>query len=224
MKKNTDQKNKDIKPKVSLFAFLKPYLSLTIPLFIVSIAANGLGLFIPREVSSVLDYLQKNDMQSVMPQLYKIGILSGIILVVSFLQSFVAAFASEYVARDIRKKLTKKLSSQSYRYIAEKTSSTLLTVFTSDVDAVKGIVSQALVAIFSAILLLIGSIFALLSINVVLTLITLAVVPFIVLTFALVFGRLKEFFTEAQKNLERINKVINESIVAASLVRVLHSQ
>jgi ABC-type multidrug transport system fused ATPase/permease subunit len=39
-----------------------------------------------------------------------------------------------------------------------------------------------------------------------------------------VFGKIKKLFTKAQETIDWLNKVINESILGASIVRLLNSQ
>ena len=64
----------------------------------------------------------------------------------------------------------------------------------------------------------------LLSINWKLALAVLAVLPIIGVTFAVVLGRVRKLFTKAQEAIDWLNKVINESILGAALIRLLNSQ
>ena len=71
------------------------------------------------------------------------------IFVFTYLQSVAQVYASERVARDLRTKIIAKLASQDLAYINRVGSATLLTNLTSDVDAVKMFVSQAVGSIVS---------------------------------------------------------------------------
>ena len=64
----------------------------------------------------------------------------------------------------------------------------------------------------------------LLSINWKLGLAVLAVLPVIGVTFQVVLGRVRKLFTKAQQAIDWLNKVINESILGAALIRLLNSQ
>src|SRR5262249_45988005 len=64
----------------------------------------------------------------------------------------------------------------------------------------------------------------LLSINWRLALVVLAVLPIIGGTFAWVMQRVRRIFITAQQAIDRLNKVINESILGAALIRLLNSQ
>src|SRR4029077_4993056 len=52
----------------------------------------------------------------------------------------------------------------------------------------------------------------------------LAMLPIIGVTFAVVLGRVRKLFTKAQEAIDWLNKVINESILGAALIRLLNSQ
>ena len=52
----------------------------------------------------------------------------------------------------------------------------------------------------------------------------LAVLPVIGVTFTVVLGRVRKLFTKAQEAIDWLNKVINESILGAALIRLLNSQ
>ena len=132
--------------------------------------------------------------------------------------------ASERVARDLRTRFVAKISTQDHAYIQQVTPATLLTNLTSDVDAVKMFVSQAVASLISSVFLIIGASVLLLSINWKLGLAVLSVLPVIGVTFSVVLGRVRKLFLKAQEAIDWLNKVINESILGSALIRLLNSQ
>ena len=151
-------------------------------------------------------------------------IAAVLIFIFTYIQSILQTFASERVARDMRKKLSSKISQQDYVYIQETTPGKLLTNLTSDVDAIKMFVSQAIVSIVSSLILIIGASILLLNINWRLGLIVLLIIPIIAITFFVVFKKVKTLFKRTQEVIDWLNKVINESILGAALIRVLNAQ
>ena len=85
-------------------------------------------------------------------------------------------------------------------------------------------VSQAIASIISSLLLIFGASILLLSINWRLALAILGVVPFIAITFQLVLRKVRTLFKKAQEAIDWLNRVINESILGASLIRLLNTQ
>lgn len=120
--------------------------------------------------------------------------------------------------------MIEKISYEDYNYVQTITQAKLLTNLTSDVDGVKMFVSQAISSIISSIFLIIWASILLFSINVMLTLAVLLVLPIIWGTFFVVFWKVKKLFKINQENIDRLNKVINESILWSTLVRILNSQ
>ncbi len=85
-------------------------------------------------------------------------------------------------------------------------------------------VSQAVGSLVSSVFLILGASVLLLSINWKLGLAVLAVLPVIGVTFKVVLGRVRKLFLNAQQAIDWLNKVINESILGAALIRLLNSQ
>lgn len=207
-----------------LTSFFRKYLRFLIPLIITATLANSLGLIIPALISKHIDIYQMLGSYNLNLILLELVGLTIAVAVFTLLQSALATFIAEKMAYDLRDQLAKKIAQQSFHYVSTTTVAKLLTIITSDVDGIKGLISQGIVAIFSALLILIGSSIALLSIDIKLALITLTIIPLIAISFSFIFGRIGKLFRAGQENLEKINKVVNESIIAASLVRVLNAE
>lgn len=187
---------------------------------ILGLAANVLGLYVPSIGARIID---SNIAASQTAALWQLGYVALATFIITVIQIYISTFFSEKVAFDIRRNIIETLSRQTFSYITSSTPGRLLTVVTSDVDAVKGVVSQGLVTLFGAIVTLIGAAIFLLTINVRLALYTLIVIPLLIISFALIFRTLATLFRKGQENIERINALINQSIVGASLVRVLNA-
>ena len=104
------------------------------------------------------------------------------------------------------------------------TPAALLTHLTSDVDAVKGFVAQVIASLISSVFLILGASVLLIAIDWRLALAVLAVLPFVGVTFALVLRRVRTLFKRGQEAIDWLNKVINESILGAALIRLVNSQ
>jgi ATP-binding cassette subfamily B protein len=128
------------------------------------------------------------------------------------------------VARDLRARVAAKISVQSYEFVEKLTPAKLLTNLTSDIDAVKLFVSQAIATIIASVFLIAGAGILLLSINWRLGLSVLAIVPIIAITFQLVLRKVRPLFQKAQEAIDWLNRVINESILGAALIRLLNTQ
>lgn len=206
-----------------LTALLKPYRSFVVTIVVFTIAANALNLLVPKLMARAIDGFARGNL-AIGTLVTEFLLVAVGIFLFTYAQSVAQVYASERVARDLRTKLVDKLSTQSLAYIQRVTTATLLTNLTSDVDAVKLFVSQAVGALVSSIFLIIGASILLLSINWKLGLAVIAVLPVIGVTFQMVLARVRKLFTQAQQAIDRLNKVINESILGAALIRLVNSQ
>ncbi|MFV0593716.1 MAG: ABC transporter ATP-binding protein [Draconibacterium sp.] len=151
-------------------------------------------------------------------------IADAIIFMFSVLQTVVQTYASEKVGFDLRKQLSDKISKQSYAFVLEANPSKLLTNLTSDMDAVKMFVSNGVSSIVSSLFMIIGTSVFLLIINWKLALLVLLLIPSVGLSFYVILKKLRVQFVRSREVVDWLNKVINESILGAAIIRVINSQ
>jgi ATP-binding cassette subfamily B protein len=207
----------------SLWSLLRPYTWLIVLLVVLTIAANALNLAVPQIMANAIDTYTSGTF--VFRRLIiEFSLVALFIFLFTYAQNIVQVYASERVARDLRNDLSAKISVQPYEYIDRISPNKLLTNLTSDVDAVKSFVSQAIAALISSVFLIVGASILLLLLDWRLGLAVLVVVPIIGGTFYYVLGRVRKLFTRSQEAIDWLNSVINESILGSSLIRLLNSQ
>ena len=206
----------------SLGALLRPYLGWILLLSALTVAGSALNLAIPQLIAHAIDAYTTHTLV-LSTTLFWFGVVAFGIFLFNNLQNIAQAYASEKVARDLRDRVAAAISIQEYATIEELTPAKLLTNLTSDVDAVKNFIAQAIGSIVSSIFLIIGASALMLLLDWKLALAVLAVLPFIGGTFYFVLGRVRKLFKQSQEAIDRLNAVINESILGAALVRILDS-
>ena len=224
MEKATKEKQPEKKKKQpGMSVLLKPYTGMLALLVVLALISNGVNLIVPRIISHGIDAFTHGHYEMKTIAL-KFGVSALCIFIFTYLQSIVQTYASEKVARDLRTTLSAKISRQSYVYIEKAHPSKLLTNLTSDIDAVKMFVAQAIVSIASSVFLIIGASILLLMINWKLALAVLGIIPVSGVTVFMVISKVKPYFKKSREIIDRLNKVINESILGATLIRVINSQ
>jgi len=156
--------------------------------------------------------------------LVKFSVAILCIFLFTYLQSIIQTYASERVARDLRTKLSDKLSVQTAAFVENANPSKLLTNLTADVDSIKMFISQAIVSVISSLFIIIGASALLISINWKLALCIIAIIPIIGITFFVVLRKVRALFIQSRAVIDRLNKIINESILGAALIRVVNAQ
>ncbi len=206
-----------------LSTLLKPYGWLIAFLLLFSLFSNGINLLLPKLIASGID-AYTHDTFDVKHLITQFCIAVGLVFIFGYLQSIIQTYASERVARDLRTRLADKISRQSHAFIEQANPSKLLTNLTADTDSIKVFVAQAIVSIASSIFIIVGASILLLTLNWRLALAVMAIIPIIGGAFFYVLKKVRALFIESRQVIDWLNKIINESILGAALIRVINSQ
>lgn len=207
----------------NLFSVLSPYRGLVIILIIMALAGSSINLLIPKIIARAIDAFSAGRF-SAGTVITEFLLAAFGIFVFTFLQGIIQTLTAERVAKDLRNRLANKISYQSYSYISKSNPAKFLTNLTSDMDSIKMFVSQAFVTIISSLFVIIGAAVLLIMINWKLALSVLLIVPIIGTAFYIVFRKVRVIFRKSREVIDALNRIINESILGAALIRVLNSQ
>ena len=220
--KNDELQNKKNK-KPNMINLLRPYIRPIGGLMALAIASNVLGLMLPKIMSRSIDaYVGHTFVVNTL--LIEYGGVSIAIIILMLAQNYLQVRASERVARDLRERLSDKISRQNYTFVEKITAAKLLTNLTVDVDSIKTFIALAVVSITSSVIIIVGAGILFFMINWRLASAVLVIIPIIGILFYLVFGKVKVLILKAREVIDWLNKVINESILGAALIRVLNSR
>ena len=223
MNKSGNRPEKGAEKRAGLFSVLRPYWGIVIILIIMALAGSAINLLIPKIIARAIDAFSDNSFRAG-TVISEFLIAAAGIFIFTFLQGVLQTFTAERVAKDLRNKMAEKLSHQTYSFILSSNPSKLLTNMTSDMDSVKMFVAQAFVTIISSLFVIIGASVLLIMINWKLALAVLLIVPVIATAFFIVFRKVRVIFRKSREVIDALNRIINESILGAALIRVLNSQ
>ena len=220
--KQTGPQQNGMKKGPGLSGLLKPYRTMIFLLILFALLGNGINLILPRIIANGIDaYPSHYILRDIVIKFLAAAI---IIFIFTYIQSVIQTNTSERVARDLRSSLINKISARSYAYIEEANPSKLLTNLTGDIDSIKMFVAQAIVSIASSIIIIIGACIMLFTINWKLAFVVITIIPVIGGAFYLMQKRVRPIFIKGRIVIDKLNKVINESILGAALIRVVNSQ
>lgn len=209
--------------KARLFGILIPYKGMVGLLVVIALIASSINLVIPKIIAAAIDAFSAGSFDARKVIIQFLLAASGI-FIFALLQGVLQTFTAEKVARNLREEIVEKLSVQSFSFIQQSNPSKLLTNLTSDMSSVKSFVSQAFVAIISSLFIIVGVTVLMILINWKLALAVLGIVPIIAIAFFIVFRKARVIFKKSRKVIDALNKIINESILGAALIRVLNAQ
>ena len=188
-----------------------------------ALAGSAINLLIPKIIARGIDSLSDNSFRAG-KVISEFLIAAAGIFVFTFFQGVIQTLTSERVARDLRNKMAEKISFQTFTFILNANPSKLLTNMTSDMDSVKMFVAQAFVTIISSLFVIIGASVLLIMINWKLAVAVLLIVPILAISFFIVFRKVRVIFRKSREVIDALNRIINESILGAAIIRVLNSQ
>lgn len=202
---------------------IKTYRNVIAVLVVLALVQSFLSLLMPKMLSKAINTFVTGT-YSEGTIIWQFTALALGILVCSAALVYAQTRVGERVAKDLRNQLAASVAKQNFLFVQEKTPSVLLTNFSSDVDAVKQFVAQAIPTLLSSIFIILGAAGFLISIHLRLGLAVLTIVPLIGFAMFMLFSRIRPLFLKSQSVIDRLNAVINESILGAALIRVLNAQ
>ncbi len=136
-----------------------------------------------------------------------------------FLSGRSNAHFSEKVAYKLRFRLYDHIQNLSYSYHTHAETGDLIQRSTSDVDTVRGFIGNQLPEIFRIIFLFFFVLFQMLAINVLMTLISLVIVP-VIFTFAFsYFKKIQKIFKETDESEGKMTTALQENLTGIRVVK-----
>lgn len=177
-------------------------------------------LLVPRQVQTIIDQGIANfDNQVVVRStVFMVG-LTIISLVMAFVNTTLSITVAENFAADIRNKAFSNIQSFSFANLDDLQSGELLVRMTSDINIVKMSVQMTMRLLFRAPLMLVGSLFMLITTSARLALLLLVMLPVVLAIVWIFSSKARPLFKKVQKRLERVNTVLHENIAGVRLVR-----
>jgi ATP-binding cassette subfamily B protein len=196
-----------------LAAYLKPYKSALLLVFIFVILNTILSLLGPYLMGQAIDgYIVSGDVAGLMRvSLLILGSYLGAWLT-SIIQAIIMATISQKALRRLRVDLFEHLQRLSLSFFDRYSSGDLMSRFTNDLDALSRVLSQNVTELFAGLLTLAGIFIAVFALNFWLALGTMLVFPLMLGLVGYVGKRTRTGFRLFQKNLGLLNGQLEEMI------------
>ena len=188
----------------------KPALIASIIFVIIS---TLLGLLAPFLIGVIIDeYIIPKDLGGTLRVL---GILAAVYIgssLFTWLQTFLMVRVSLRTIQILRQDLFDKLQTLSLRFFDKRTHGDLMSRVTNDIESLNNALSQSVIQIISTILMVSGVAIAMFSLNWVLAIVTLLVIPLMMFTTKKIITYSSSNFIKRQRDLGELNGFIEESI------------
>lgn len=231
------EKAKDFKKTMkTLMDYLKPYRISIIVVIIFAIGSAAFSIVGPkilgnatteifegllRKVSNNGEGIDFSRISQIMIFLLVLYIISAVF---SLIQGWIMTGVAQKVSYNMRKEISKKINRMPLKYFDTKTYGEVLSRVTNDVDTVSQTLNQSLPQILTSVTTLIGVLIMMLSINWIMTLAALIVIPISGGLIALVVKKSQKYFETQQEYLGYVNGQIEEVYSAHNVMKAFNAE
>jgi ATP-binding cassette subfamily B multidrug efflux pump len=131
-------------------------------------------------------------------------------VVFSYIQGWVMSGVSVNITYRFRRDLSEKINRMPFKYFDGTDRGEVLSRITNDVDTVNQTLNQSLTQIITSVTAVIGSLIMMLSINWMMTLAALVIVPLSLAVVGLIIGQSQKYFKQQQDYLGHVNGHVEE--------------
>lgn len=142
----------------------------------------------------------------------------------SSVQSFLMAGLSQNVVYKMRKDMSEKLDRLPLKYFDSKTHGELQSRMVNDVETINQTLSQSLTQAISSITTLVGILIMMISINWLMTLAALIVLPLSMIIIKVIVGKTQGHFKNQQKYLGEVNSHVEEMYTGHTIVKAFNQE
>nr|WP_244852646.1 ABC transporter ATP-binding protein [Bacillus sp. J14TS2] len=177
------------------------------------IVTTLLGLLAPYMIGVIVDdYIIPKDISGTLRLLAILALVYFATTVFTWLQNFMMVRVSLETIRKMRQDLFNKFQTLSLGFFDKRQHGDLMSRVTNDIDQLNNALSQSVIQIFSSVLMVIGVGIAMFSLNWVLAIVTLLVIPLMIFTTKKLISYSSSYFIKRQTDLGELNGFIEESI------------
>lgn len=221
----------DVGSLIKLLRFVKPFIVPIIIIVLCSLLSTIPSIIGPSKISELMNIITagvKNvegvDMNAFMKvciyllSIYVIGAL------ITYLQQWVSVDTSQGIGKLLRTTLNDKITKLPLKYFDSNTKGDIISRFTNDVDTISQTLSSTIATLLRSIVIFVGVIVMMFSVNVTLSLISIAcsLVGFIMM-FTL-SKKARKYFYKRQTNLGEINGHIEEVFTNHHVVKSFNGE
>ena len=145
---------------------------------------------------------------------YAAGVIS------MFTQSMIMVYVTQGTLRDLRDDMFTSMEDLPIRYFDTHSHGDIMSFYTNDIDTLRQMISQSIPQLLNSLITIVGVFVCMVTLNIPLTILTLAMVGVMLLVTKKLGGNSAKYFTEQQKDLGIVNGNIEEMMNGQKVVKV----
>ncbi|MEE1038300.1 MAG: ABC transporter ATP-binding protein [Eubacterium sp.] len=216
---------------LTLLSYLKPHRFKIVVVFLFAMISTIFAIVSPAILGQATDVIVSGLTSGngiAFGALGKVIVLLIGLYVVSFIfsasQSYIMSGISQMVTYELREKMSAKMDRLPLRYYDSKTNGEIQSRFVNDIETINQTLSQSIAQTITSVTTLIGILAMMIKINLIMTLVTLMIVPFTLLIMKSVISRSQPQFKKQQENLGALNGHIEEMFGGHNVVKAFNKE
>lgn len=207
----------------TLLSYMKGEMRRVFALWLLAIISTLIGLLAPALIGRAIDILTISKVNSPMTQFWwVVMVIAGVYLLdatLSFSQEWLMAGVSQRIVSHMRNLLFAKLQKLPLIFFDTKAHGELMSRFTNDLDQVSSAISQTVIQLMNAILVIAGALGMMMYLSPKLTLVSMVVLPLFYMLTKTITQHTSRYFKEQQAALGALNAHIEESISGIQVIK-----
>lgn len=206
---------------IRLLGYLRPHTFTLIMVFVFVTVSSILGVLSPYLIGRTIDVVFVPKRFDLLPRYMLIlGAIYTFTSLLFWLQGKIMLTLSQDVVFRLRKELFEKFQRVPVSFFDRTPHGDIISRVINDVDNINNVLGNSIVQFFSGIVTLTGAVIMMFRVNVILSLVTLSIVPLTVLITQIVSNRTRKYFYENQRILGQLNGIIEEDISGLTVIKL----
>lgn len=207
--------------------FVKPYWLLVVLTIIIGIFKFGIPLLIPLLIKYVIDDIIINDALTVNEKINQLFMMIGVFMFIfvvvrppiEYFRQYLAQWTGNKILYDIRDKLFDHLQALSVRFYADRKVGEIISRVINDVEQTKTFVITGLMNVWLDLVTIIIALSIMFTMDVKLTLVSMIIFPFYILSVWFFFGRLRKLTRNRSAALADVQAFLHERIQGMTIIK-----
>lgn len=142
----------------------------------------------------------------------------------SYVQGWIMAGVTQKVTYNLRRNISLKINKLPLKYFDTRTHGEVLSRVTNDVDTISQTLNQSLVQVVTSVTAILGILVMMLTINWLMTLVAIIVLPVSIGMITLVVKRSQKYFVQQQVSLGKINGHVEEMFSGHTIMKAFNGE
>ena len=142
----------------------------------------------------------------------------------SFVQGWIMSYVSQRTCYLLRRGIAEKIDRMPFGYFERTSTGDTLSRITNDVDTLGQSLNQGVTQLITSVTTIVGVLIMMLSINPLMTLITVVILPVSIVLIMVVVKRSQKYFVAQQRTLGKINGIVEETFSGHAIVKAFNRE